>query len=117
MKCFLLGLKDYLSDAIHDFLPHKYDFDWKEGNLKHYIYNRIYKEYSQIYFKHYMDIKHVKSLKNAIFFVNYDANTDIELAKDVKDNYEYYMRLSEDNNVVICTAKEYSEIVGQNNEI
>lgn len=48
MKCFLLGLKDYLSDTIHDFLPHKYDFDWKEGNLKHYINNRIYKEYSEI---------------------------------------------------------------------
>lgn len=117
MKYFLLGLKDYLFDTIHDFLPHKYDLDWKEGNLKHYIYNRIYADYSQIFYKHYMNIENIKSLKNVIFIVNYGVNTDIELAKDVKDNYEYYMSLSENYNVVICTAKEYLEIAGQNNEI
>ena len=47
MKDFLLGLKDYLNDLIHDlFIP--WDWDWKEGNLKHYIYNRKYKAYSEI---------------------------------------------------------------------
>lgn len=117
MKYFLLGLKDYLSDTIHDFIPHKYDFDWKEGNLKHYIYNRKCKEYSQIFYKHYTDIKNIKSLNDVMFIVNYDAKTVIELAKHIKDNYEYYMNLSEDNNVVICTAEEYSEIVGQDNEV
>ena len=116
MKYFLLGLKDYLFDLVHDlFIP--WDWDWKEGNLKHYIYNRKCKEYSQIFYKHYMDIKNIKSLKNVIFIVDYDANADIELAKHVKDNYEYYMNLSEDNNVVICTAKEYSEIMGECGEI
>lgn len=116
MKCFLLGLKDYLFDLVHDlFIP--WDWDWKEGNLKHYIYNRKCKEYSQIFYKHYMDIKNIKSLKNVILIVDYDANTDIELAKYVKDNYEYYINLSKDYNVIICTTKEYSEIIGEYNEI
>jgi hypothetical protein len=116
MKYFLLGLKDYLNDLIHDlFIP--WDWDWKEGNLKHYIYNRKCKEYSQIFNKHYINIRDIKSLKDVLFIVIYDAKTDIELAKYIKDNYEYYMNLSEYYNVVICTAEEYSEMVGQDNEV
>lgn len=112
MKYFLLGLKDYLSDSIHDlFNPH--DWDWKEGNLKHYIYNRKYKEYSEIFYKHHMNIEDIKALRNikdVLYIVNYDATNDMELAQIVKDNYEYYQQLSQDYNVIICTDAEYVEL-------
>lgn len=113
MKYFLLGLKDYLSDTIHDLLPHTYDLDWKEGNLNHYIYNRKYKDYSEIFYKHYMnieDIKALKDLKDILCIVNYDATNDIELAQIVKDDYEYYKQLSQDYNVIVLTDAEYAEL-------